>query len=52
MVAIVREQAEFDRLIGNGDPLDGYSNRCGASPVAIEAAMDLFELIPRRQELK
>lgn len=46
MVAIVREQAEFDRRIGDGDSLDGYANKCMPSRVAIEAATTLFELIP------
>jgi hypothetical protein len=48
MVAIVREQAEFDEPIGSGDSLDGYAGRRSASIIAIEASRELFDLIPRR----
>jgi hypothetical protein len=46
MVAIVREQAEFDEPIGSGDSLDGYAGRRAASTIAVEASKKLFDLIP------
>ena len=46
MVAIVREQSEFDEPIGSGDSLDGYAGQQSASTIAVEACKKLFDLIP------